>query len=1034
MMRERKTYRGARLSTGLKDEFNDIFKARAMEKKAVQGSTKTDSETQTQPVPSKKTASTLPVTGGNKTSITAKVTKKRTRDEFDMDSSGDEDVRSKPKEVRPPAAKKTTSDVQNGTKPRNVTKPTNVTKSTNVAKPAPAIKAVTKKVERDIFDMDISEDEGIGHSAKESLPPKLKKPTAEIRNGANGKKPTGKAVISSGSNSDSDQSKLKPQKKVPVKQASNGIKKQDSKVTKRKVRASSDSESDLPAKSKTKPSKDIATKRKLGREAEVDETQNPPNKRQDRTTKTHNLPYPVSKTEHAKKQSNGTVKGTAPSKILGKKTSTQEVEITVPRPADEIPVYDHAVDLSYASLSSPVKRVPTLAKEPSAVEMPALLTELIESAVADIEEQQPTKKIKRSVKKPKSSEELVITKPELFPQESFSSNVDITEADSQSQSQPTTFAADSGVKTTRSKFKNENAAKKSYGVAQRTMRQPVTEEEQMEDQKLELDRTREEAANKARREEERQKREAEVEKGPAGGKKTGKGKSTEKETGGKGKGKMDEFDMDDDGPKVMSRHALLQKGRHQRVLNEIDGLIEDSRKENPTRRSSVLDFAFKMSSNTEIGKEFVQKFRLNSYDSKLLRDLDKEQDEITRIGYGWIIFILLNEELHSGRAIDLMLGNGGFEMLKAMLSSDDDLDELAKSSVLKLQIQINMLTGKLRSRLLECRFIRDNKPGNFSQRYIALMIINTMLKSVSKDEGRKAILEQFDPRQFVEILSPLTRFADPPTGPAITNFYLSASILSHYSQSARIHAHLNELVEPGHIKVLSNVLPTVLDWKIFDSTEDVDRVKDFQAAVLKLCIDRTNDDPETSTMIADHRNGLTMITETCTKQFKSLDNIGAQENDVSKDIDILVLTSILLSNLLEFSETARIFLRTQKLGKDTLIKSLMDTFVARHDRLELAESVEETHLNVAFGYVTVALAYACRDHEIRTQVRSQLRGTLEPLILAVTAFKVQNQTLEEAENAISSQDDLLLDLGEDAPTKLSYTSRLEDILEELQNY
>ncbi|KAK6541724.1 hypothetical protein TWF694_007517 [Orbilia ellipsospora] len=1028
MMRERKTYRGARLSTGLKDEFNDIFKARAMEKKGVQSSTKPDSEnTQAQPAQQKKTTSILPVTTVIKNAASTKIAKKRTRDEFDMDSSDDEDIRSKPKEVRPPITKKITGDGQNGTKPRSSVKPVNVTK------PAPVVK-ITKKAERDIFGVDLSEDEGIGHSSKETLQPKIKKPTAETRNGANGKKLTTRTVVSSASNSDGEQNKLKPQTKILAKQAPNGIKKPDLKVTKRKVRASSDSESDVQAKSrKTKPSKDTGFKRKLGREADVDGVQKPPTKRQDRTAKTHHLPYPISKTENSKKQSNGIVRETTSSKFLGKKPASQETEAMDLEPVDiEIPIYDHAVDLSYASLSSPAKKVPTLAKEPSAVEMPALLTELIESAVADIEEHQPMRKIKRPVKKPKPVEEPVIKKLELISQESSLTNVD-TETDSQSQSQLATFAADSGVKTTRSKFRNEGAAKKSYGVAQRTMRQPVTEEEQMEDQKLELDRTREEAANKARREEEKQKKEAEVEKAPVS-KKTGKGKANEKETAGKGKGKMDEYDMDDDGPKVMSRHALLQKGRHQRVLNEIDGLIEDSRKENPTRRSSILDFAFKMSSNTDIGKEFVQKFRLNSYDSKLLRDLDKEQDELTRIGYGWIIFILLNEELHSGRAIDLMLENGGFEMLNAMLSSDEDLDELAKSSVLKLQIQINMLTGKLRSRLLECRFIRDNKPGNFSQRYIALMILNTMFKSVSKDEGRKAILEKFDPRQFVEILSPLTRFVDPPTGPAITNFSLSTSILSHYSQGARIYSPLNELLESDHIEILSNVLPTVLDWQILYSTEDVDHIKDFQAAVLKLCIDRTNDDPETSTMIADHRNGLAMIAETCTKQFHNLNNIGAQENDVSKDIDILVLTSILLSNLLEFSETARIFLRSQKLGKNALIKSLMDTFVARHDRLELAESVEETHLNVAFGYLTVALAYACRDHEIRTQVRTQLRGTLEPLILAVTAFKVQNQTLEEVENAISSQDDLLLDLGEDAPTKLSYTSRLEDILDELRNY
>ncbi|EPS43426.1 hypothetical protein H072_2584 [Dactylellina haptotyla CBS 200.50] len=1026
MMRERKTYRGSRLSSGLKDEFNDIFKNRAMEKKASQPKRPLESEPQ-QPQPSKKTSSSMPSSGTTSTTTTKATNnkppkKKFARDVFDMQSSDDEVMPTGSKQARPSKPSKPATKVSNATKPDINNK-------------------ITKKPAPDVFDMDSSDDGAIGRASKQLPQSKPKKLTTESRNGSTaGPRISGKAAVSSASNSDGEPIRTKTK---PATQEVPKEKKPALKEPKRKMRATSDSDPDRKIKlKKSKPSKETTIKRKSEKDVEVDGVQKPAAKRQDRTTKIHNLPYPTLKDENTKKQLNGVSKKEyTASKLPSKKPSAPVTEILAPEPVDT-PVYDLAVDISYASLSSPVKeKPPTLTREPSAVEMPSLLTELIESRVAEIEEQQPAKKIKRLLKKAKTVE--MVEEASQPVEDSLPVSTEIKEAEQQAQIQSAMFAADYGVRTTRSKFRNEGAAKKSYGVAQRTMRHPVTEEEQIEDQKLELNRTREEAANKARREEEKQKKEAEIEKATAiaaaaATKKPAKGKANEKEAAGKGKGKAKDsaYDMDDDdGPKVMSRHALLQKGRHQRVLNEIDALVEDSQKENPTRRSSVLDVAFRMSNNTEVGKEFVQKFRLNSYDAKLLRDLDKEQDALTRIGFGWVMFILLNEELHSGRAIDLMLENGGFEMLKTMLTSDEDLDDLARSSVLKLQIQINLLTGKLRSRLLQCRFIRSDIPGHFSQRYIALMILSTMLKSVNKDEGRKAILEQFDPQEFVEILNPVTDFVVPPNGPTLTNFYLSAGILSHYSQSARIHTPLNELLEESHMKTLSNLLPTVLEWKIMDSTEDVDRIKDFQTAVLKLCIDRTNDDPETSTLIADHRNGLAIVAQTCVKQFKNLNGITDPEDDISKDIDILILTSILLSNLLEFSETARMFLRVQKLGEETLIKPLMDVFVARHDRLELAESVEETHLNVAFGYLTVALAYACRDHEIRIQLRNQLRGTLEPLIIAVTAFKVQNQTLEEVENAISSQDDLLLGLEEEATSnRLSYTKRLEDILDELENY
>ncbi|KAJ6264732.1 hypothetical protein Dda_0882 [Drechslerella dactyloides] len=990
-MRQRKSYGGSRHSAGLKDEFNDVFKSRAMEKKGTQARRLSDS---------------APVAESHQQQLPQpKVTKNRD------------------------APKPNTNGV--------------IKFAGDTRQP--------KKQKTDIFDLELSSDDE-EDTRSHVVAPKLQKapakPSTKLSNGiTNGhvSKSSGKNIskiitIPSDNSDDNSEPLATGQRSSTTLKSSKAqdTKKKAPQVPKRKARASSDSESEYRSVTtkKTKPSKPVVEKRKQSK-VDVDDIVEKPAKRQDRTTTSDTAARLVNgKTKSAIAKSNTVAKPT-------KKPTRGNAESPDVEMATAEPVYDHAVDISYAPMSSPrveKRKLPTLTREPSAVEMPSILTELIESRVAEIEEQQPAKKIKRPIKRPKQDQDAKeIQLLEIYTSDDvIAGSTGAKDAESQAQIQAAMYSADPGVRTTRSKFRNEGAAKKSYGVAQRTMRQPVTEEEQREDQKLEINRTLEMAAIKEYQKQQAEKKQQAAAAAAAeslkGGKKSGNGKAGEKQGAGKGKGKDKDsakFDMsDDDGPKVMSRHALLQKGRHQRVLNEIDALMEDAEKQNPTRRSSILDIAHRMSNNTEDGKEFVQKFRLNSYDSKLLKNLDKEEDELTRIGYGWIIFILLNEELYSGRAIDLMLENGGFAMLKTMLTSDADLDELARSSALKYGFQIASVTGKLRTRLLQCRFIRADVPGPFSQRYVALMILNTMLKGVSKAEGRKLLLEQFDPRQFVEILSSLTRHVSPPNGPGLTNYFLSVSILSHYSQSAHIHMPLDELLEEGHLTVLSNALPTVLEWQVFDTTEHVDRVKDFQAAVLKLYIDRTNDEPAISTSVAEYRNGLALITETCIAKFKKFVVVADPEKDLSRDIDILVLTGILLGNLLEFSETARVFLRQQMAGKAPLIKSLMDIFVERHDRLALAESVEETHLNVAFGYLTVALAHACKNEEIRREVRSQLRGTLEPLVLAVTDFKVQNKTLEDAELAASSQDEF----GEAASLVVSYTDRLEDILRELKAY
>ncbi|RVD83360.1 uncharacterized protein DFL_007751 [Arthrobotrys flagrans] len=1126
-MRDRKSYRGARTSAGLKDEYNDVFKARALEKKGAtdpQGKKPTNTESNDSMNGSVTAASPINPAKRKRTSYEQKLTKntkKPKNDVYDMETSDDEVLerglkkakptptaantyrQQRPKKqlkdkvfeietseedaIEPLKAKATATSSSSTAKYQQQRAERNIkNKSTTMSYQQPPTKeakrdsekAVTgegldtvsqtkpvssKPVAKTVVSLKfVAEAQQTKPAATKSVTEARNAKATDGRNAANAtplepdsdskpirdrtigpKAPV--APIATKPTKSMEKTTSKPDK-VPSKVATTVL----AKPEKRNAKASSDSESDYVAKpknqNKQKPTpKETAVKRKKAEESDDEAAKKPAKKRQDRGTKGTDLPNPTLSKNLGKKKNEVTAKKTD-------KVTKASVEADEPEQLDF--VYDHAADLSYAVMNSPEKgKTPKLNKEPSAVEMPSGLAELIESRITEIEEQAPIKKTKkqpakRQPRKDSIEEELF----DLATDEIVPGSAREKDADLQAQINSAMFAADYGVRTTRSKFRNEGAAKKSYGVSQRTMRQPVTEEEQREDDKLELNRSREEAAKQAakkahyeealRREKEEAMAaaaaaaaaEADMKKGAKKGKKVADKKKEAAKANTKKGSAYDLPEEEDDGPKVLSRHELLQKGRHQRVLNEINALMEDAQKENPTRRSSILDIAYRMSNNTEMGKEFTTKFRLNGYPAKLFKNLETEEDALTRIGYGWTLFILLNEDRYSGHAVELMHENGGFEMLKVMLENDEDMEELARSSVLKLSIQINLVTGKLRNRLLDCRFIRDDIPGSFSQRYVALMIINTLLKNVSKDEGRKLIFSSFDPRTFVEILGPLNGHTSAPSGKALTNYVLAASILSHYAQGARIHRALDAGLDPGHQTVLADVLPTVLGWDTPSQMRGIARIKDLQTAVFKLCIDRTNDAPATSTSVADHKNGLTGIVETCIAQFKKLGSGRNEEIDTSKDVDILVLTTILLSNLLEFSETARMLLRIQRSENVPLIMGLMGVFRQRHNRLELAESVEETHLNVAFGYLTVALAYACREYDLRVEVRSQLEGNLGPLVVAVRQFKDQNKALEDREAAVSQ--DMMQDimLGEAATSRFSYTARLEEILAELESF
>jgi hypothetical protein len=85
--------------------------------------------------------------------------------------------------------------------------------------------------------------------------------------------------------------------------------------------------------------------------------------------------------------------------------------------------------------------------------------------------------------------------------------------------------------------------------------------------------------------------------------------------------------------------------------------------------------------------------------------------------------------------------------------------------------------------------------------------------------------------------------------------------------------------------------------------------------------------------------------------------------------------------------------------------------------------MEKSHLNVALGYLSVALGYFCLNREIRTRFESlHSRRTLEPLLNAIREFIVLHQL---AANSIEGQEGARQDSGA--------TERLERLVQQLEH-
>lgn len=64
--------------------------------------------------------------------------------------------------------------------------------------------------------------------------------------------------------------------------------------------------------------------------------------------------------------------------------------------------------------------------------------------------------------------------------------------------------------------------------------------------------------------------------------------------------------------------------------------------------------------------------------------------------------------------------------------------------------------------------------------------------------------------------------------------------------------------------------------------------------------------------------------------------------------------------------------------------------------LAQADSMEDSHRNVAFGYLSVLLGYLCLAPEIEATVRAGMRGTtLRPLIESVEEFISHHQKVDD---------------------------------------
>ncbi|RPB25407.1 hypothetical protein L211DRAFT_836749 [Terfezia boudieri ATCC MYA-4762] len=471
---------------------------------------------------------------------------------------------------------------------------------------------------------------------------------------------------------------------------------------------------------------------------------------------------------------------------------------------------------------------------------------------------------------------------------------------------------------------------------------------------------------------------------------------------------VEEDDDEDHGPGMMkSLHELREAGVNKRFLDIVEGYFEDIERgfSIGQKRVGYIELATKLRDKT-----FLQKFRANNFERRLLKDFEKQDDEIVQFILCFIVWSFLDEDT-SSQILQLVHKKGIITMIDSMLDSTRDMKIIVKDK------KTNM-TKAAQSLLLEfCDIIRSSKifggkaPKALSPQILALAVLDLVMKGLRRSGFMGDYLSVSMLKKLVRVLEPFQMTADLEKRKQADPLFveLPVSILESYSIGRDSTQDIR--FPEQDLDVLANIVPGVMQLEAND-------FQPIQLLILRLHINLTNHRPD----ICDKFGKLAVIRALVSTAYSTFEALsGPLEGEARLiQLDMLVLSLALMINFAEMSDAAGLsFIEVDSYATSQLAV-LLKLFLGRMELAGEADSMEETQSNVAFGYLSILLGNLCRNTTVRNVVRSQMpKKNLEPLVNAVQEFVSHNQKVDEERIAITG--------GEGETWNTGFTERLEQV-------
>ncbi|KAG0639509.1 wings apart-like protein regulation of heterochromatin-domain-containing protein [Tuber brumale] len=470
-------------------------------------------------------------------------------------------------------------------------------------------------------------------------------------------------------------------------------------------------------------------------------------------------------------------------------------------------------------------------------------------------------------------------------------------------------------------------------------------------------------------------------------------------------------------------HELRETGSNNRFLDDVEDFFGDIEGKNVplgTKRSGYIGLACKM-----VDKTFVRNFRANNFDTRLLKRVAKQTDEVICFALAFMIARLLWED-STVQILSEIHTNGALDMLVRMLDFERDIKVVSKDKKTNMSKAAQGMAMELRTLVDKSTVFPQSKPTVYSAQIMGLMVLETVIRKLRA----AGIHDRIVSLDVLGKLVTMVKLFITPTkaGKALDMLVLELLVSALEAWACGLDVEIETAFSKDELTTLTDIIPTIISQAVTGDNGkfhvgDFD-VKDILLLTLRLNINMTNDRIEACDALASS-DLIPILIELISSRFCILDG---QLGEVPRlvNLDLLVLGLGLLNNFAEMSIPGRCsVLRRDETGV-RLLDILVRLFLARFSKTEDADSLEESQSNVGFGYLAILLGNLCQDTEIRIAIRNQLPNkSLNILYESMEVFIAHHRKVDE----LKDESDIFYQLGE---AHCAFTERLERVVRRLK--